>query len=442
MTKIDYGLIVAQNELEILWYDQNAEKLLNLSRDMSAPSQPQLESTALIDGPEYEKIERGGKTLRIQRNKISIGRDRWTIITIHDVTDWIFREKMDYILEKMLDYVQDALYVVDPEGNEIFHKNIERFTPGHRQQMIDELMTVFKTGRPIVGKYRRYLTRDQRPIHMLSTAIPVKKGEKIIGAILVNNYINRMRKVISKAVDLQNQTEGKKHSALMRDNGTRYAFDDLKSENKDLKAIVAKARKASSTSVPILLYGETGTGKEIFAQSIHNQSVNREEMFVAVNCAAIPETLMESLLFGTVKGVFTGAENNKGLLEQAGKGTLFLDEINSMSIDCQAKLLRVLQEKRVRKLGGGQEIPVFCRVISAINTDPQELIRKKKLREDFFYRIAVVTLQIPPLRNRKEDILLLSHHFIKQFNKIYEKWSKVCLGAWKTFFLIMPGLEM
>lgn len=170
----------------------------------------------------------------------------------------------------------------------------------------------------------------------------------------------------------------------MRDNGTRYAFDDLKSENKDLKAIVAKARKASSTSVPILLYGETGTGKEIFAQSIHNQSVNREEMFVAVNCAAIPETLMESLLFGTVKGVFTGAENNKGLLEQAGKGTLFLDEINSMSIDCQAKLLRVLQEKRVRKLGGGQEIPVFCRVISAINTDPQELIRKKKLREDFF----------------------------------------------------------
>ncbi len=144
-------------------------------------------------------------------------------------------------------------------------------------------------------------------------------------------------------------------------------------------------------------------------------------MFVAVNCAAIPETLMESLLFGTVKGVFTGAENNKGLLEQAGKGTLFLDEINSMSIDCQAKLLRVLQEKRVRKLGGGQEIPVFCRVISAINTDPQELIRKKKLREDFFYRIAVVTLQIPPLRNRKEDILLLSHHFIKQFKQNLRK---------------------
>lgn len=209
MTKIDYGLIVAQNELEILWYDQNAEKLLNLSRDMSAPSQPQLESTALIDGPEYEKIERGGKTLRIQRNKISIGRDRWTIITIHDVTDWIFREKMDYILEKMLDYVQDALYVVDPEGNEIFHKNIERFTPGHRQQMIDELMTVFKTGRPIVGKYRRYLTRDHAPSTCFPPLYRSKRGKKSLGPYWLTTISTACEKLFPKPLICKIKPKGK-----------------------------------------------------------------------------------------------------------------------------------------------------------------------------------------------------------------------------------------
>ncbi len=148
--------------------------------------------------------------------------------------------------------------------------------------MIDELMTVFKTGRPIVGKYRRYLTRDQRPIHMLSTAIPVKKGEKIIGAILVNNYINRMRKVISKAVDLQNQTEGKKHSALMRDNGTRYAFDDLKSENKDLKAIVAKARKHHQPVFPSFFMGKPALARRFSLKvSITNPLIVRKCLWLS-----------------------------------------------------------------------------------------------------------------------------------------------------------------
>ncbi|HHT62569.1 MAG TPA: sigma 54-interacting transcriptional regulator, partial [Clostridia bacterium] len=156
---------------------------------------------------------------------------------------------------------------------------------------------------------------------------------------------------------------------------------------------------------------------------LHNYSSHSQEPFIAINCAAIPETLLESSLFGTVKGAFTGAVDNPGLFEQAGKGTLFLDEINSMSPALQAKLLRVLQEKYVRRLGGKTDIPIYCRVISSINVDPWECISRGELRKDLFYRIAVISLYVPPLRERKDDIDILIDYFLKKFQKIYGRRS-------------------
>jgi arginine utilization regulatory protein len=159
----------------------------------------------------------------------------------------------------------------------------------------------------------------------------------------------------------------------------------------------------------------------MFAQSIHAASCRTQLPFIAINCATIPENLLESILFGTVKGIFTGATDRKGLFEEANGGTLFLDEINSMPINLQGKLLRVLEEKKVRRLGAKEEIPVDVRLISSSNIDPDQAIREDKLRNDLVYRIAVVTIKIPPLRERRDDIELLVDHFINSFNQILGK---------------------
>ncbi|MGM9566599.1 MAG: sigma-54 interaction domain-containing protein, partial [Clostridia bacterium] len=185
-----------------------------------------------------------------------------------------------------------------------------------------------------------------------------------------------------------------------------------------LKAI-RMAQRAARFGTNVLICGETGTGKELFAQSIHNESAYGNEPFVGLNCAAVPENLLESTLFGAVKGAYTGAENTPGLFEQAGKGTLFLDEIDSMSPLMQAKLLRAIQEKRVRRVGGKEEIPVNCRIISATNLNIDRAMEENKIRADIYYRLASVVIEIPPLRERKGDGALLTRHFIRKCRELY-----------------------
>lgn len=165
-----------------------------------------------------------------------------------------------------------------------------------------------------------------------------------------------------------------------------------------------------------MVIGESGTGKELIVEAIHSMGSRREKPFISVNCAAIPDALMESTLFGTVKGSFTGAENRKGLFEIADGGTLFLDEINSMNIDLQAKLLKVVEEQKYMKLGGERYVDVDVRVISAVNVDPEEAIKNNSLRSDLFFRLGVVQFFVPPLRERKEDLKPLTEHFISYYN--------------------------
>jgi len=166
-----------------------------------------------------------------------------------------------------------------------------------------------------------------------------------------------------------------------------------------------------------MLYGETGTGKELFAQSIHNASRRAKRPFIAINCAAIPETLLESMLFGTEKGAYTGAESREGLFEQADGGTLLLDEINSMDLSLQSKLLRVLEDGMIRRVGGVQNIHVDVRVLSNSNVPPLQAVEQKLLRQDLYHRLGVVNITIPPLRERKQEIMLLVKNFIVHYNK-------------------------
>lgn len=203
-----------------------------------------------------------------------------------------------------------------------------------------------------------------------------------------------------------------------------YTFDSIIGSNASFLHTIARAKMASKNSAPVLIQGETGTGKELIAQSIHYGGERQKEPFLAQNCAALPYGLVEGILFGTREGGFTGAIDRKGIFEQANYGTLLLDEINALPYDLQGRLLRVLQEDYVRPVGGTYDIPVDVRIIATLNEEPEYLIRKGRLRKDLFYRLNVIPIRVPPLRERKEDILPLAEAFIKKYNDKYHKAVK------------------
>jgi two-component system response regulator AtoC len=197
----------------------------------------------------------------------------------------------------------------------------------------------------------------------------------------------------------------------------RYRFEGIVGKSRAMARLFQLLETVAATASTILISGETGTGKEVVARAIHQSSPRRMHRFVALNCSAIPETLLEAELFGHVRGAFTGAVGNRqGRLEQAHKGTLFLDEVGTMSQGLQMKLLRVLQEREFERVGDSHTIKVDVRVIAATNSDLGKLVADGQFREDLFYRLNVIPVELPPLRDRKEDIPLLVQHFLEKFN--------------------------
>lgn len=199
--------------------------------------------------------------------------------------------------------------------------------------------------------------------------------------------------------------------------------------SKAMQAVVAMARRVAVKDIPVLLSGATGTGKEVIARIIHQTSPRSKQPFIPVNCAALPAELIESELFGSSKGAYTDAKHErKGLIEQAEKGTLMLDELNEMPSAMQAKLLRVLQDKKIRRVGSTQEQPVDFRLVAAINVDPASLVESGKLRRDLYYRINVITINIPPLCERKDDIEPLAKTFLDYYKTAYGYTEDIRLG--------------
>ncbi len=225
----------------------------------------------------------------------------------------------------------------------------------------------------------------------------------------------RLQILLSKVVERQETLrEVRILRRQLRDHGS---FGRLIGASPGMRKVYRVVEQAAPTSASVLIYGESGTGKELVAQSIHQLSPRGTAPFVAINCAAIPETLLESEIFGHEKGAFTGAaERRQGCFELADRGTIFLDEIAEMTPSTQVKLLRVLQERSFRRLGGRQEQKVDVRVIAATNLDPSEAVRRGKLREDLYYRLNVFALNLPPLRDRKDDLPLLVQSFLAEFN--------------------------
>jgi transcriptional regulator with PAS, ATPase and Fis domain len=202
----------------------------------------------------------------------------------------------------------------------------------------------------------------------------------------------------------------------------KITFDDIIYESQSMREVVLLAKKFATTDAVVLIMGESGTGKEMFAQAIHNQSQRKDKKFVAINCAAVPESLLESELFGHEKGAFTGAvSSRKGKFEQAHEGTLFLDEIGDMSPAAQSKILRVIETRTVEKVGGGDPVPVDIRIVTATNQPLLEHVKKGLFRNDLYYRLNEITLKIPPLVDRLGDIPDIVNSYIRYYSKQYDK---------------------
>jgi arginine utilization regulatory protein len=329
------------------------------------------------------------------------------------------------IFNHLSDY--DNILVADEKGNIVFYdladlnvlnalgQRPEKFLGKHITSSFKDLtnedstiMSVLKNGAAICNKKQELITKNGTLFLTVNSTYPIKEKDKIIGAIEFSKHY-----FYKESIQELDKYSGHK---IFRKNNTVFTIDDIITANSKMEKIKNRIKRISKTDSTVIILGRTGTGKEVVAQAIHNLSDRYANPFISLNCGAIPENLLESTLFGTTKGSFTDAENSPGLFEQAQGGTLFLDEINSLDINLQVKLLKAIEEKTVRRIGGKKNISLDIRVISATNEDPEVLLKEKRLREDLFYRLGVVQIDLPNLTERKEDIEILLEHYINFYN--------------------------
>ncbi len=338
------------------------------------------------------------------------------------------------VLIEILEHIPSAVYIVDAEGKLIYvNRAAEIMDNFSRKDVIGKKIediyhdTTFdqEKASPMLSTLREErIYQDEnlewysngKIVNALTNTWLIKDGDGIKGVYSVCDDVTNMKKRIIQNSQFDTKTIYSTNLSQLQ-NGTKYVFESILGKSDGMQNAIATAQRFASKHLPVMLYGETGTGKEMFAQSIHNASPRYKGPFVAVNCAAIPDTLLESTLFGTKKGAFTGAVDSEGLFEKAQDGTLFLDEINSLPLMLQAKLLRALQEKEIQRIGEGKTRKINCRIISATNEMPNALIKKGKMREDLYYRLSTGIVSIPPLRERGNDLDLLIGNFILRLNK-------------------------
>lgn len=325
------------------------------------------------------------------------------------------------IYQQILKEIDIGVHVIDHEGKTIiYNKKMAEIEGMEFEDVFDKdlldvfsfhtnehstLMNALAKGETTNNAKQTYFNNKGQEITTINNTFPIIEDGVCIGAMEIARDITKLER-------------------LMRENrnkrsDTRYTFDSIIGGSVQIQEVIESSKRATRTSSSILIIGETGTGKELFAQSIHNGSNRAPNPYISQNCAALPESLIEGLLFGTKKGAFTGAVERPGLFEQAHGGTLLLDEVNSLAPALQAKLLRVLQEKTVRRIGDTKDREIDVRIVATINEDPIDAISEGRLRKDLYYRLSVVSLFIPPLRERKSDLLSLVYHFIEKNNHVF-----------------------
>lgn len=285
--------------------------------------------------------------------------------------------------------------------------------------MLTDIILPGMDGIELLGK-----VRDKFPDQIMIVMTAYATLDTAIGALRAGAYDYVTKPVIHEEVKrivrnaLRERALRAENLLLKRQIEERYDFEKIVGQSPAISAILGEVKKIAGSRSNVLLLGETGTGKELFARAIHFNSARRDNPFIPINCSAIPENLLESELFGYAKGAFTGATSSKrGLFEEADGGTVFLDEIGDLTQQLQSKLLRVIDDREIRPLGGIQSKKVDIRFITATNRDITKAVAEGVFREDLYYRINVITLRLPALRERKEDILLLARHFLEKYSQ-------------------------
>ncbi|WP_026699786.1 sigma-54 interaction domain-containing protein [Salibacterium aidingense] len=330
-------------------------------------------------------------------------------------------KRQSIIYEKLLEEIDLGVHAVDHTGRTVIYNEkmaaIENMNP---DEVLDKhISDVFKfkegqgstlesalsEGAEARNVKQTYLNNHGGEITTINHTFPVKQKGRIVGALEITQDITKLERMIQ-----ENMKRGRK----------TYSFESILGSSPALQEVVEHAKRATRTNSSVLIIGETGTGKEMFAQSIHNGSSRSSGPLISQNCAALPDSLIEGLLFGTKKGAFTGSEDRPGLFEQAEGGTLLLDEINALSPPLQSKLLRAIQEKTIRRVGDTKERETDIRLIATMNEDPIDAVTEQRLRKDLFYRLSVVSLFIPPLRDRQHDVIELADYFISTYNALFQ----------------------
>lgn len=331
-----------------------------------------------------------------------------------------FKALIDYSIEGIISINRDKVIKVFNPAAERLLKRPAKQVLG---QPIDSVLTSIDID-PCLQKGREMIGQTIRlgPMWISLNIAPIMVAHTIIGAILTFQDITRIQEIEAK---IRNDVIARKMLA-------KYNFDDILGNSAQITEAKRISQEIASVDATVLITGESGTGKELFAQSIHNLSQRGNGPFVAVNCAALPPSLLESELFGYVEGAFTGAtkKGKQGLFEMAHRGTIFLDEISEMDKYGQSRLLRVLQEKQVMRLGDDKYIPVDVRIIAATNKKLRQLVEEGNFRQDLFYRLKVLTINLPPLRKRNGDIKVLTERFLQLYNKRQGKNIKLTLDAY------------
>lgn len=356
------------------------------------------------------------------------------------------------VLAAILKSIDEGIHVVNTNGETIFYNEVAAKHDGMTVNEVlgkpllevfpsltadsSTLLKVMKLKRPIYNQTQVYMNVHGKRIDTINTTLPIFLGNNIIGAVEIAKDFSRVKLLAESLLDLQKSINSKREKKAT--NRVNYTLGDIITENNEFLQLIAEAKKIAKSDSPIIVYGESGTGKELFVQGIHHESHRAVGPFIAQNCAAIPETLLESILFGTSKGSYTGAVERKGLFELADGGTLFLDELHAMPIELQAKLLRVLEDGMVRRVGGADLIHVNVRVIAAMNEHPNIALKNGKLRSDLYYRLNVFTFSLLPLRERKDDISLLTEYFIAYYNEKAKKNIKGIGKELENFFMEYP----
>jgi transcriptional regulator with PAS, ATPase and Fis domain len=338
-----------------------------------------------------------------------LGVNRYALAGILSILDAIQEAIIVADLNGWVHYVNPAFtHITDVNQEARVGRKIHEVSPGC------PLAQVLETRMPVYGVKYKMSDSDTETV---CNAAPIIINDEMLGAVVVFQDVTDVIS-LGRKLNQSKRTIKLLNSKLSKVALAKYDFDDLIGDSPLFTHTVNKAKRVSQTDSTVLIIGETGTGKELFAHAIHNSSSRAKKPFIKINCASIPDNLLESEFFGFEKGSFTGAGKNKvGMFELADDGTLFLDEIGEMSLPLQAKILRVLEEGEMFRIGGVKPIYVDVRIISATNRDLYKLVKQNKFRSDLFYRLNVLNIEIPPLRERLDDINLLAKHLLRNLTR-------------------------